>query len=44
MDRLEERWRRRREEDGRYVYRLLVREAKGRLKSVNVDARKPFEH
>ena len=31
------------EEDGRYVYRLLVREAKGRLKTVSVDARKPFE-
>lgn len=31
------------EESGRYVYRLVVREPKGQLKVVSVDARKPFE-
>jgi uncharacterized membrane protein YkoI len=30
------------EEGGRYVYRLVVREAKGQLKTINVDARHPF--
>ncbi len=30
------------EEQGRYIYRLLVREAKGHLKTVSVDARTPF--
>jgi hypothetical protein len=29
------------EEDGRFVYRLVVRDG-GQLKTVNVDARKPF--
>jgi uncharacterized membrane protein YkoI len=29
-------------EQGRFVYRLVVREAKGRLKMVSVDARLPF--
>jgi uncharacterized membrane protein YkoI len=27
---------------GRFVYRLVLREAKGQLRTVNVDARKPF--
>ena len=31
------------EEDGRYVYRLVLREAKGSLKTMSVDAKKPFE-
>jgi uncharacterized membrane protein YkoI len=31
------------EEHGRYVYRLVVRESKGQLRNVTVDARQPFE-
>ena len=30
------------EDQGRYIYRLLVRETKGQLKTVLVDARAPF--
>ncbi len=29
-------------DQGRFIYRLVIREAKGRLKMVAVDARKPF--
>lgn len=31
------------DEQGRYVYRLVVRDPSGRLKNISVDARKPFE-
>ena len=31
------------EEHGRYVYRLVVREASGRIVALTTDARKPFE-
>lgn len=31
-------------QDGRYIYRLVVREATGQVRTVNVDARKPFQH
>jgi len=31
------------QEGSRYVYRLLVRDARGRLNTVTVDARKPFD-
>ena len=30
------------EEQGRYVYHLVVRESKGQLRTVSVDARSPF--
>jgi uncharacterized membrane protein YkoI len=30
------------EEQGRYVYRLVVRDRRGRLKNLVVDARRPF--
>jgi uncharacterized membrane protein YkoI len=32
------------QEGGRYIYRLLMRDARGRLNTVTVDARKPFDH
>ena len=32
------------EDAGRFIYRLLVREPQGQLRTVNVDARKPFEN
>lgn len=28
--------------DGAFVYRIVVKDAKGQLKTLNVDARKPF--
>lgn len=31
------------QEGSRFVYRLLMRDARGRLTAVTVDARKPFE-
>lgn len=30
------------EENGRFVYRIVVKDGKGQLKSLTVDARKPF--
>jgi hypothetical protein len=32
------------QEGSRYVYRLLMRDPRGRLNTVTVDARKPIEH
>ena len=31
------------QEGSRYIYRLLMRDARGRLNTVTVDARQPFE-
>lgn len=30
------------ENNGKYVYRIVIRDSKGQLKSLTVDARKPF--
>lgn len=32
------------QQGSRYIYRLLMRDPRGRLNTVTVDARKPFEH
>lgn len=32
------------QEGDRYIYRLLMRDTRGRLNTVTVDARKPFDH